>query len=605
MPRSNLNLKDINPLLEGNYTIETLKEKVKVKPVFAVLKEKLKDYAPEKASEITGVHPDTIRMLARNVAKAKAVANVTNQGFGKYYHGDLMERSIILVFALCGHFGKKGSGYNGITAWSLAEGAFLAYDAPTKPSLVEAVEEIDKMVEPMVKKLKEKGYSDEMIAYEFARDPAIRESMPSGLLFYYLHGGIGELNHDLRKWDPHLKRNPQDYIDEALQKKWQYLRPPLGKDPRVFIQAGGNMLRRVRGYPKLIDNLLPKLKLLVNIDVRMSSSGLYSDFILPCAGYYERFEMCIGQVIPNPPVIDQPVKPLWESKSDWEIHCLLAEKIQERAQEKGIMSFKDKRGNERRFDRIYEDLTFERAYTEEDIEKLIEDSIKVGKTFEGATWKELKKRGSARVTHVGRTSLAMGNATDIKPDETITPHTWHVEKKIPWPTFTRRIQFYIDHDLYLELGEELPTHKDSIKAGGDYPLQMTGGHARWSIHTVWRDSAYMLNLQRGEPIIYISTQDAKARKIMDGDRVKVWNDLGDFEVHAKVSPAIKPGQAVIYHAWEPYQFKGGKSHAGVLASPVNPIELAGDDFHLRSVYWCFEPGGKDKDTRVEVSKMSS
>ena len=115
----------------------------------------------------------------------------------------------------------------------------------------------------------------------------------------------------------------------------------------------------------------------------------------------------------------------------------------------------------------------------------------------------------------------------------------------------------------------------------------------------------MLNLQRGEPIIYISTQDAKARKIMDGDRVKVWNDLGDFEVHAKVSPAIKPGQAVIYHAWEPYQFKGGKSHAGVLASPVNPIELAGDDFHLRSVYWCFEPGGKDKDTRVEVSKMSS
>ena len=49
----------------------------------------------------------------------------------------------------------------------------------------------------------------------------------------------------------------------------------------------------------------------------------------------------------------------------------------------------------------------------------------------------------------------------------------------------------------------------------------------------------------------------------------------DFEVIAKVSPSIQPGQAVIYHAWEPFQFKGRRSHQVLTPSPVNPIQMAG------------------------------
>ena len=60
-----------------------------------------------------------------------------------------------------------------------------------------------------------------------------------------------------------------------------------------------------------------------------------------------------------------------------------------------------------------------------------------------------------------------GVVTSTKPDQTITANTWHIEKKMPWPTLTRRMQFYIDHDVYLELGEELPTHKDAPAIGGN------------------------------------------------------------------------------------------------------------------------------------------
>ena len=73
-------------------------------------------------------------------------------------------------------------------------------------------------------------------------------------------------------------------------------------------------------------------------------------------------------------------------------------------------------------------------------------------------------------------------------------NSWHVQKKIPWPTLTRRLQFYIDHPFYQELGEVLPVHKDLPPIGGNYPLRMTSGHNRWSIHAAWRDQKALLQL---------------------------------------------------------------------------------------------------------------
>ena len=52
------------------------------------------------------------------------------------------------------------------------------------------------------------------------------------------------------------------------------------------------------------------------------------------------------------------------------------------------------------------------------------------------------------------------------------PLTYHLHDKYPYPTQTRRIQFYIDHDLYLEHDEHLPTYKAPPKIGGDYPRSL-------------------------------------------------------------------------------------------------------------------------------------
>ena len=154
----------------------------------------------------------------------------------------------------------------------------------------------------------------------------------------------------------------------------------------------------------------------------------------------------------------------------------------------------------------------------------------------------LSRRARPRTSNRARPSLA---------------HTWHTQDKRPWPTRSGRIQFYIDHDWYLALGEALPTHKAPIKAGGDHPLTMTGGHTRWSIHAMWRTDPLLLRLQRGEPVMWVGAEDATARGIVDGDEVEVANDVGRFFTKVKVSPAVRPGQVIMYHAWENYQFEGG------------------------------------------------
>ncbi len=223
--------------------------------------------------------------------------------------------------------------------------------------------------------------------------------------------------------------------------------------------------------------------------------------------------------------------------------------------------------------------------------------------LDGIGWEELKEKGYARYTGVGMTPSQINHATDIEPNETITANTWQVQQKQPWPTLTRRMQFYIDHPFFIELGEVLPVHKDNPKLGGDYPLHMTGGHARHSIHASWRDNETLLNLQRGGPVVFIGEEDAAARGISDGDDVRVYNDIGTFELQAKVSSSVRPSQVVVYHAWEPYQFKGGSSHQSLIPSPMNPIHLAGGYVQLQPTLLMGQPGCPDRGTRVEVERI--
>jgi anaerobic selenocysteine-containing dehydrogenase len=105
--------------------------------------------------------------------------------------------------------------------------------------------------------------------------------------------------------------------------------------------------------------------------------------------------------------------------------------------------------------------------------------------------------------------------------------------------------------------------------------------------------------------MFMSSRDAAARQIQDGDRVESHNDVGSLQIQVAVTPAVRPGQVIVHHGWENYQFQDWHHFKSVMASPLNPIELAGGYYHIRPTIQNFYPGFSDRDTRVEVVKVVS
>ena len=604
VPRRTLALDGLTPDVEGRFEVRLASgEKVAVETVFTMLRRQLADYTPERAAELCGTPAPMIRRLARMLGKARSASMVTSSNMDKYYHGNLMERSQALVFALTGNYGKKGSGFVGfpwldhdaIETW--VRGMFGVGDMMNAT----AMKTIGGMVAKQLK-WKAQGYTDEMIIYEQGRWVFAEGRMACGSLFWYIHGGLLEASDNLQEWDPHLKRPVREVLEESLAKGWQEVWPRPGDDPKMLFVMGSNPLRRIRSYPLVLEHLWPKLDLIVTLDWRMTSTTLQSDYVLPAAAWYERDEH--KWVTPLMPYIHSGEKAttFYEAKSDWEIISRLTEKVDQRARARGIAQYVDRRGDERRLDNLYEKFSSDGEFGHTDDEKVCAYMIDHASNLGDLTWPELKKKGFAPFEKIGHGTVAIGNATEIEPGETITPLTKHVFDKLPYPTLSRRIQFYIDQDLYLEMGETLPIHKAPPKAGGDYPLTLTGGHTRWSIHSAWRDDKLMLQQQRGEPVVFMSEPDARERGVPDGGMVRIFNDLDEFEIMAKVSRSMRKGQIAIYHAWENFQFKQGKGFQNLIPSPLNPVELAGGQFHLRPMVIALQPGHTDRDTRVEVER---
>ena len=600
VPKTSLALGELKPDIKASKQIQ-LKDgtSVQVRTVFTLLQNKVSEYAPDKASEICGTPANQIIDLARLMASAKSACMTTTSNIGKYYHGNLMERAQALVFALCGQYGKKGSGFVAFP--------FLNFEGASNVvmSSIDPTGQLRQQMAAGVQQLTAAGFTKEMIAYEMTRirDESGTATQVHGSMFWYAHGGLLESNERMHEWDPHLNRPVKEVFEQSLKEGWQHVWPKPGNDPRLMISIGSNPLRRIRSYPKLLKHLWPKLRTIVDLDSRLTSTGMMSDYVLPVSAWYERDE--VKWVTPLMPHMHggEKATTYYESKSDWEIMSRLVEAIEKEAKAKGYTTFKDRAGRERPFEGIYTVMSGFGKYPHDGDAKLAADIIAKSDNLEG-NWEDIKKKGFIPFSGTGDGALSIGNQTEFKKGETITPLTNHVFKKVPYPTLTRRMQFYIDQELYLEFDEQLPTHKDSPKVGGNYPLQITGGHARWSIHSAWRDSRLMLRQQRGEPLIHMNTDDAKQRGIKDGDQVRVFNDLDEFQIMAKVSPSIKPNQTIIYHAWENFQFKNGRGFQNLMPAPLNPVELAGGQFHLRPTNIMAAPSHFDRDTRVEVEPVS-
>lgn len=603
-PFRTLALDGLDPALDVKRKV-TLKDgsSVEVRSVFSLLRDRLADYTPENAAKMCGVSEKMIRRLTREIVKAKAVSSIAQTSMCKYFHGNLAERSVALVFSLTGNMGRKGAGFAGFPLLTMDGGDKFAL-----PPSVKEAEQYFSALQPMIDKRLAAGDTHEMIVGDLGRllyvpgNGVLRTPVwTSGTLFWSVHGGTGELSKNSESWNLGNKRPIAEYVDESLSKKWQPLSPPPGKDPRIMISMVSNPLRRVRGSEKLLEVLWPKLKKIVVLDWRINSTARHADYVLPSAPWYEHTNLkWVTPLSPYLTTTDQATPPLGESKSDWDIIVMLTRHIQERAIARKVGTVKSPQGLDVKLTTLYDDLTMNGAFKEGDDDKVAKTIYDMSTTHKKMSWEEVKQKGFARFEKLPEDPASIGNMCDFPEDDTIVPLTYHVRDKVPYPTACRRIQFYIDHPLYDELDELLPRFKAPPLIGGDHPLMMNGGKTRQSIHSTWRDSPLMMRLDRHEPYMLVSMIDASKRGIQDGDMVRAYNDVGSFNVSVKVSPSLRPGQTLMYHAWESYQFHGKGDMNSVSPSPLNPVELAGGHPHLTPGILQGQSSVFDRDTRIDI-----
>jgi anaerobic selenocysteine-containing dehydrogenase len=435
--------------------------------------------------------------------------------------------------------------------------------------------------------------------------------IPPAFLWYYQYGYKERWNNPENN-DPSMKRSFDEYLTEAVEKEW--FQPRAAKiyrdvEPRVLFEAGGNLLRRQRGGQKmLLEHLWPKLTTIVSVDYRLTTTGLYSDYVLPAAQHYEK----LGNSMPsvhhlNFVLCDEAAKPLGESLPDCEIGYRIIEKIEERAAARGMTEYTDSTGVTRSLQGILARATQNGALRDQEkrFDEIVRDSAVYGILPKGSTLETLREKGQIRFTSWGQVGHGQSQGSTLRPDETHNPLRWHTEDKVPYDTLVRRAQFYIDHEWFLEAGEELPTHKETPNHGGAARrFQMTSGHNRWSIHSMNLTNNVIQNTHRGEPFVFMNDGDAAELGIENGEQVRLVNNEADCLIAAKISPSCRPGQVILYNGFEPYMHENWYSQADLEAGHVKHLGMVGNYGHLKYRVFSWQPIPADRAVRVDVEKVA-
>jgi nitrate reductase alpha subunit len=224
----------------------------------------------------------------------------------------------------------------------------------------------------------------------------------------------------------------------------------------------------------------------------------------------------------------------------------------------------------------------------------------------------------------GNSPMWSGQVTGGRP---YAPFTTNVECLVPWRTLTGRQHLYLDHPLYIQFGEHLPTCKPRPLASAQADLRYTPPsssrtkelnfltpHGKWHIHSTYGDTRPMTTLSRGIEPLWLSEADAAELGVRDNDWVEVFNDHGAVVTRAAVSARIPAGICYQYHSPErtisvPRAPSRDGQRAGVhnslIRTRLKPNLMAGGyaQFTYHFNYW--GPVGCNRETVVLVRRLDS
>ncbi len=307
----------------------------------------------------------------------------------------------------------------------------------------------------------------------------------------------------------------------------------------------------------------PKIQFSVAECMLLENDALFADIVLPVCTEHERqdfsYQGMVGAMgracdVNNFTIVymKECVKPLYESKSHYEIGRLLAERL-------GV------------------EKEFTEGNTEEDWIRKLYQASSLPKYI---SFEDFKEKGyyvfkfPDEYCHDSAYKNFYENATGLgTPSGKIEFFSQRLAEKFPNDTERPPVPQYI---------AEGESHQESLISARakKYPLLMESPHPRYRFHSQ-HDSVSWLSEIRSNKILkdgyyyeclWINPQDAEARKIRYGDLVRIFNERGSVIYAAHVTPRIMPGvvRATNGSGYNPIEI--GKLNIGTI-NAITPFEV--------------------------------
>ncbi len=557
----------IDPMLEGEWEV-TLKdgEKVKVTTVFELLKKNVEKFSPEATKDITGVHPDTVKILAKEIALPKVVEITTGFSLNKYFNGILNIWNIASICGLTGRLGPYG-GLNTENEFSLSGlGTLSGFGAKYKPRFGSGF--VGEFVFGDGLKTFDEYFTDEDV--KRAHDGKLSKNEYMKIIEEALKAGEDGKEHE---------------ENEPYYKPWW--------TPEIALIVADSKFRRNKGsdYRKAF---LKKTKFYVCVDYKMSEAAVFADVLLPAKSHYEVYDIRTSPGYHRFTNLAQPIanmKPVGEAMDEWSMFALLAKKLEEIANRPENKS-KAKVPDSKKYAQTgYRDLAnFYKEYTNKDEESeaamepylgtdklAVEAALEKCDQYQPWTMEKMYKAGG--FLQLNEKAAKTSPLYADRPFSFFEDMLFRME---PFETLTGRQTFYVDHPTYLKIVNGTNYALKPIAPHNEkHPFMLMTPHARWSIHSNWKNSRTLQRLQRGVPYVQVNRKIAEMKGIKDGDTIRIFNTIGEFYAMAKVSSSCPPDALVMEHGWEPYQYLFNKGHNEVVPTALNLLELADGWGHLK------------------------
>jgi molybdopterin guanine dinucleotide-containing S/N-oxide reductase-like protein len=304
----------------------------------------------------------------------------------------------------------------------------------------------------------------------------------------------------------------------------------------------------------------PKIEFILSQHPWLENDCLFSDLILPVSTKLEQDDIAVDGFSGQYHLIMREkkcIEAIGESKSDYEIVCLIAEKL-------GLL----------------------KEYTEG---RSPEEWMRLGFEKSGAkamiSWEELNQKGYFVIPtdpHWQQYRAGLINFYEHPEKSPLKTPSGKVE------FYSQNLAKYFPDDIerppvphWIEKGESHDERLSSSRAR-KYPLLIVSNHGRWRVHSQHDDITWTREIEtckvkgphgyQYEPI-WINPKDAARRGIKQGDIVEVFNERGAILGGAYVTERIMPGVVYCDHGARYDPIVPGELDRGGAINTISPRNI--------------------------------